>query len=194
MSYYICGLANYSQPERFYHNLQHVADCIRLIERDFGQRLDIIYYDELIFAALYHDCIYVPGAANNEAASADLASRHLSNSHANFWMVRKIIMATQHLGKPLETIEERIMADVDLAGLGADVEQYKANSQLIELEHRFGGRFTQAAFREGRLRWLEMMLARPRLYYTDLYFEKHEQQARRNMAAELADLHGETKE
>src|SRR5262245_25290518 len=66
--------AAYATPGRAYHTIAHVREVLRRCE-------DVAalggpgwqHPDEVLLAALFHDAVYVPGAKDNEARSAELA-------------------------------------------------------------------------------------------------------------------------
>ncbi len=180
----IQALGGYLGPGRHYHNIGHVADCLRQLgEMDRVYGSEIRYREELIVAVIYHDCVYDPLAKNNEGLSADAAVAAYPNLDGE--MLRSIVMATLHSGGPLKSIEEKIMADVDLAGLTVEFGEFQENTAKIRKEYSM---VEDEAFRQGRCAFLEGMLKRPRIYYTDLYFERYEVKARENLRRSLEVL------
>src|SRR5215218_2826870 len=64
-------VAEYSRPQRHYHNLRHVADCLRELE-PVQQACE--QPGAVRAALLFHDVVYDPTRSDNEersAASAD---------------------------------------------------------------------------------------------------------------------------
>lgn len=171
------ALSGYLGADRHYHAMEHVADCLRQLagmNAVYGRQ--IRFREELIVAVIYHDCVYDPLAKNNESLSAEAAVAAYLNLNAE--VLRRIVMATLHSGGPLGSIEEMIMADVDLAGLAIEFAAFQENTAKIRKEYSM---VSDEAFRQGRCAFLEGMLKRPRLYYTDLYFGRYEAAARENL-------------
>lgn len=52
-----------------YHNIDHIIDLLEQLDRIKLTRME---YNILCSAICYHDCIYIPGAEENEADSADV--------------------------------------------------------------------------------------------------------------------------
>jgi predicted metal-dependent HD superfamily phosphohydrolase len=177
-------LSNYFNPDRHYHNMSHVADLLMLLPEMVAEYRDQIkHMDELVQAVIWHDETYVPGAQHNEAISARQAVR--ANPHLNGEVIRNIVMATRHTGEPLATIEEQIMVDIDLHGLALDFETFTANTDAIRLEY---GAVSDEDWKAGRGAFYRAMLARPRIYYTDLYHSRLEKRARVNLQMGLEVL------
>lgn len=173
---------------RPYHNLEHIGDCLKRLPElmdaamwrlDSGDR---IYREELIVATIYHDCVYNPRRSDNEEESADVAVA--GHPYLDTSIIRRAVMATKHTGEPLQLIEQRILVDVDLAGLAADYGTFDKATMAIRKEY---AHVDDRTFWAGRIAFLEKMLARERIYYTALYFERYEEAARRNLARSVMD-------
>lgn len=70
-------LTNYSEPHRFYHNLDHISSMCEEANRRG------VLTDELLLSIFFHDIIYDPKATDNEEKSAELyrdTSGHSFNS------------------------------------------------------------------------------------------------------------------
>src|SRR5689334_21941080 len=65
----------YSDPERAYHTLHHIAQLLQTAET-FKARLHD--YEAVFLAIWFHDAVYNPLANDNEIESATLAKTHLS--------------------------------------------------------------------------------------------------------------------
>jgi predicted metal-dependent HD superfamily phosphohydrolase len=177
-------LSNYFNPDRHYHDIVHIADLLRhLDDMVKWYRDQITHLEELIQAVIWHDETYVPGATQNEAISARQAVR--ANPHLNGDVLKAIIMATRHTGEPLATIEEQIMADIDLQSLAIDFEEFATNTDNIRTEY---ASVSDEDWKAGRTAFYQSMLDRPRIYYTDLYFQMYEKQARANLKMGITAL------
>ena len=72
-------VSRYSQPERHYHNLRHIAEC--LAEFDTARHL-ARQPVAVELAIWFHDTIYEPQAADNEERSAELAKQRVAEAGA----------------------------------------------------------------------------------------------------------------
>lgn len=165
----------HSEPHRRYHNLAHVRDVLALVD------------GKAAFAATwFHDAVYDPAAADNEEASAKLATvalRELRFPMPTIDLVARMIRATaihDRSGLPRQAL---LFLDADLAILGSDDERYRAYAKAIRDEHVA---MSDTAFRRGRRTMLTRMLSRPRIYFTDALFDRFETLARKNLDWELS--------
>jgi predicted metal-dependent HD superfamily phosphohydrolase len=110
---YFTALAQaYGEPNRTYHNLSHIAHVLYELE---AAGVDNPAAE---WAAWYHDAIYRPGAANNEAKSAALAQRVLIELGApapTRDQVARLILATRAHGPYPPSAAARSRPDPDRA-------------------------------------------------------------------------------
>src|SRR3989338_714492 len=178
----------YSVPSRYYHGLPHIVCGVRILHD-----LPFLAVDTqvAILAYIYHDIVCVPGAKENEERSAEWAARDLFALEVSLHLadkVRSTIMATKHTGG-LKAQDDKIVADVDIVGLGAPWDEYPLNGNLIRREYLEHG-YTLGALNAGRKKFLESMLARLRIYYLNYFYHKYEDRARENLARDLKELEG----
>jgi predicted metal-dependent HD superfamily phosphohydrolase len=172
----------YTQPDRHYHNLNHIYHLLTTIERFDGLVQDSI---ALSLAAWFHDYVYDPRAADNEAQSAKTAGDLLTNIGGSSKLidrVQQLILATQGHQIDAEDRDRCIFLDADLAILGTDPVAYQVYARSIRREYDW---VSDAAYQTGRIRVLENFLQRNRLYYTELLFDELESIARANMRQEI---------
>jgi len=103
----------WKQPWRHYHTLEnHLLPMIEKIQSQQSSVPDQFRIPVLLFAALYHDIVYVPGRTDNEQASANIAREALSSNwyrpefELRYGMdfpsvVYEVIMSTKYEGKIL---------------------------------------------------------------------------------------------
>src|SRR6266850_1795575 len=66
--------AAYAEPQRVYHNQQHIAECLA----QFDAVRHLARQPEAVEVAIwFHDAVYDPKGADNEEQSANLAKRCL---------------------------------------------------------------------------------------------------------------------
>lgn len=177
----------YTQPHRYYHNLNHINLCLWLLEKltiDVQLPKDIKQSIEL--SIWFHDAIYNPYSLENEKNSAELLRSSINTDHTNqIYDAYHAILATashtkdQNLNK--DDIVTMYMLDIDLAGLADDESSYKKSSDNIRKEYSF---LSDEEFYKNRIKFLRNMLQRSKIYYTK-YFQSYENNARINMQNEI---------
>lgn len=172
----------YNQPARFYHNLDHIAFCLRELHAVDPQRQQ----PALELAIWFHDAVYVPGSPTNESDSARLVSDALAPhlSPGVLAAVQRLIRATTHL-EPGTDDEERLIQDIDLAGLAKPLPLFRADSDAIRREY---AHVPDAAFLAGRRAFLENLLERPAIYGTARFRDRCEAAARENLLQTVAEF------
>jgi predicted metal-dependent HD superfamily phosphohydrolase len=181
--------AVYSGPERYYHNLEHLAEMFRVADR-LAPEIDDPAAVEL--AIWFHDAIYDPRSKDNEAHSARLAAEQLAGLSVPAPVIEKVtrlVRATAHLAsaEPPADRDTAALLDADLAILGAPAARYRRYATDIRREYGF---VPDTEYQAGRAAVLKTFLARPRLFRHRLTFAEFEEQARDNMTAELRELGG----
>jgi predicted metal-dependent HD superfamily phosphohydrolase len=170
----------YSERQRAYHNLQHIADCFDRLDELAGAGPTAA----IGLALFFHDVIYDPYAKDNEARSADWAEDVLSGAGATRETretVTALILATRHDQAPVGH-EAQIIVDIDLSILGADPARFDAYERQIREEY---AGVPEPAFRLGRAAVLRKFLDRPSIFSTANFRERYESRARENLAKSL---------
>lgn len=176
--------ACYREPHRAYHTLRHVEECFAALApaASLAERLP-----EVELAIWFHDAVCDPRAADNEAASARWAEHALREGGVAADAAERVaalVLVTRHHVVP-EGRDARLLADVDLAILGAEPARYAEYEHQVRREYDW---VPDPAFAEGRARILRAFLARPRIYGTDRFAGQLEARARANLARSLAAL------
>jgi predicted metal-dependent HD superfamily phosphohydrolase len=168
----------YGEPVRHYHTLRHVRRCLRY----FDLARHVIPRPDRVELALWcHDVIYVPGAADNEARSAEWFRRWADDRIALCEPVCEMILATRHICAP-EELDARFACDIDLATLGAPRRQFRENGVRLRAERPD---LDDRAYDQHERMLLGRLLARPRIYLTDYFHAQCEARARRNLSWRL---------
>lgn len=180
---YACIAALYAHPPRSYHNLNHIESMLAEFE---GVRVSCESAVLVELAIWFHDCVYVPTASDNEARSADVADLLLRStiSEAERDVLRSLILATRHDGCA-STPDQRLLADLDLAILGAEAGAYDAYTRAIRQEY---AGIDAERYAEGRADVIRGFLGRTAIYVTPQFVDKFEIAARDNLRRELASL------
>jgi predicted metal-dependent HD superfamily phosphohydrolase len=179
-------LAKYQEPGRYYHTLQHLAECLQLFDEaaPLAQRPG-----EVVIALWFHDAVYDTRRSDNEAASGDWAEqvvRAASGPAETAGRIRDLILATRHAELPPPG-DSALMVDIDLAILGAPEARFEEYETQIHREYEW---VPEPVFRPTRARILQQFLERERIYSTAPFAARFEARARSNLLRALARLTG----
>ena len=167
-------------PDRRFHNLDHIRECLRQLDRVATLVAD---RDALELALWFHDAEYTPGDPSNERRSALLFVALGAGAPA---LLRRrvvgLVLATRHR-KPARTHDRRYIEDIDLIGFGAPWDKFMYNGDLLRDE------FAMQSDREyytGQVAFLTMLESRPVFFLTDYFRTRYEAQAKDNIRRLLA--------
>lgn len=179
-------LARYDEPHRAYHTIEHLREAWAALERLLraeavtGERARTVR-----LALWFHDAIYDPRAADNEAASAALARRVLAAAGEPAGVVddvARLVEATaEHRAAP-DDAAAGCLLDADLWILSAPPDRYDRYVTQVRAEY---AHVPDSDFAAGRGAILRDLLDRPRLYVTNAALP-WEPAARANLTRELA--------
>ncbi|MBS0449820.1 MAG: CYTH domain-containing protein [Proteobacteria bacterium] len=178
--------ARHREPGRHYHGIAHVEALLRWLD----QSRDLASDARAIEAAIwFHDAVYDPRSASNEADSAQLARSELAAlqwpTHA-VEKVQALVLATAgHASDGIADEDTRLFLDLDLSILGQPAPVYASYSAAIRAEY---AHIEEAAYIAGRRRVLESFLSRPSIYQTTRWRNAWEAQAQANIRHELQSL------
>lgn len=177
-------LAAWSEPQRRYHTLQHLEECLWLFEAHAGLADQP---GEVALALWFHDAVYEVRAADNEARSAHWAATALAEAGVPAECcarVHELVMATRHDVAPASP-DQALLVDIDLSILGAAPERFDEYEVQVRQEYAW---VPGPLFRRKRREILAGFLARPAIYSTRALHEALEAQARSNLQRALARL------
>ena len=179
----------YRTPPRAYHAWAHVEDVeqwFQWVDAKRGWKQP----REVFLAVLLHDAIYEPGAKDNEARSADLAlamiAQHLKGQGVDAPRVAELIRLTAKHGSltPQDVdLDAAHFLDCDMAILGSAPEVFDAYGAAIRQEY---AAVPDDLYAAGRRRFLEKVLAAPRIFLSDLFHARLDAAARANLRRALA--------
>jgi predicted metal-dependent HD superfamily phosphohydrolase len=174
----------YGSRGRFYHTVSHLESLFRLLK---DVKSNINEWDALMFALFYHDLIYNVRRSDNEVRSAQVAVNRMRAIDVPAVITEKcqrIIHATQ--GHEPSTDEDvNFFTDADLAILGQDTERYALYCRQVRKEYRL---YPDFLYKPGRRKVVQHFLNRRQIYKTQHFSQLFENQARYNLASELATL------
>ncbi|WP_412559442.1 hypothetical protein [Winogradskyella sp. MIT101101] len=174
---------HYSNTSRYYHNLAHIQNMLNQAE-DFKSHVED--YDVLVFAIWYHDIIYKSTKNDNEVKSALFAKKALKSldfDEKKLKNIEDLIISTKKHQIILdENDDNAYLLDFDLSILGSDWKTYQNYTQQIRKEYKI---YPEFMYKPGRKKVLQHFLERETLYFTEVYQDKFETQARENIIKEL---------
>ncbi len=191
-------LARYAEPHRRYHDVRHLRDVLAIVDELETEAADPV---AVRLAAWFHDAVYVvehnahepaahesAAAVSNEEASARLAETVLGALGLDPARIReaaRLVRLTQsHHPEPADR-DAAVLCDADLAILGAAPERYLRYTHEVRAEY---AAVPEDAFRRGRAEILRSLLNAPTLFHTTVARARYEEQARANLATEIATL------
>lgn len=167
----------WAEPQRHYHSLQHLAECIAWFERekDAAERPA-----EIALALWFHDAIYDVHAHDNEERSADWARDALIAAGVSVdaaARIHSLILATRHDAVP-EGHDAKLLVDIDLSVLGAQTDRFDEYERQIRAEY---AHVPPEVFEPRRRNILRHFFDRDPLYTTPGMHAACEAQAKRNL-------------
>ena len=193
----------YAESHRRYHDLRHVDAVLGNVDRiaRHSPELPPSAVEAARLAALWHDAVYVVGAADNEERSAELAAAQMTGAGAKDDLaseVARLVRLTAHHDPaaagagPAEGAASReevvaldpagaLLCDADLAILGAPPTEYARYRADVRAEW---SHLDDAAFDAGRGLVVAGLLKRPWLFVTSFALQAWEAQARHNLSTD----------
>lgn len=182
--------ARYAEGHRAYHTEAHIRAMLAGLA-ELGPA--VAHPAAVELAIWYHDAVYDPAAADNEAGSEALLRAEMAGladeallSHAGL-MIR--LSAAHALAPDVPDAWREdcaLFLDLDMAVLGAAPALYAGYERGIAAE--YVPVHGEAVYRQGRAAFLRATLARPRVFLTERFHAALDARARANMAAALARL------
>jgi predicted metal-dependent HD superfamily phosphohydrolase len=177
----------YSEPHRSYHTLTHLSSMFDDLDGlNLNQRLSSTHC--VYFATWFHDIIYMPGSSTNEKDSATFAESALKSLSVPLEIIELIttmINCTAQHENPSQSEFTQLFLDADMAILGVSNESYLLYTESIKFEFKL---VPSSLYRDGRKKFLENTLNMNRIFHTDYFYTRYEQQARVNLKQELSLL------
>ncbi len=180
-------LSRWSEPQRRYHTVAHLAAVLDRID-ELAEHADDLPVVQL--AAWFHDAVYRPDRSENEERSAALAERALPElgvGAARTAEVARLVRLTVTHDPAPDDPDGEVLCDADLAVLAGSPDAYAAYAASVRDEYAF---VPDTDFAAGRSAVLRQLLALPRLFRTPQGYDRWEHLARRNLATELDLLSG----
>lgn len=192
-------VARYEEPQRFYHNVDHLDDCLYGLShlRSFLSLEELSHHDVMLAGIMiwFHDAVYEIGPdvehGDNEKASAKLflksdAPKNLSLVEQNE-IAKGILLSSQHtVYCPNELTEaQKIFLDLDLHSMGRSYDTFIRNGENIRKEYAW---VPEDTFTVNRAKFFDKLLARPYIYYNHVMRGLYETNTRNNINKWLKEV------
>ena len=176
----------YAQPWRHFHTWDHIERVQRAAQW-YYQRLQGTGTPPAVTRAIFwHDAVYLPGAADNEEKSVELYKSEEAikmSRHAEVWVAQTIRATKEHIrgfmGMHGMYCPRNVMLSCDLVSLAAPWDVFCTDEENILKEYRYA--YEDAKCKQGRLAFLEGMLAHPYIYPHPDFELSHGPRARANL-------------
>ena len=182
-------VARHHEAHRHYHDVRHVRWVVRHVRHLAEGRDDLEDLGSVAAAAFFHDVIYEPTAAENEAASAVLAASALSELGWPDERIARVVTmiegTTHHRVDPTIVVDTAVLYAADLGVLAADP---AGSSDYVRNVRREYHHVSDADWVTGRSAVLRSFLDRSAIYAPVLGLDEWELRARANLVAELGAL------
>lgn len=173
-------VAAYADPPRAYHTFAHVVDVLEHWH-DVQRRLGWQHPGETFLAVLFHDAIYQAGRSDNEERSALLAISQVPQQGVDLELVTRLIRLTAQHGRLTPALvdpEAALFLDCDMAILGAAPATFGRYEEDIGREY---AHLPAAVYAAGRRKFLQTLLAAPRIFLSEDFHRRLEERARANL-------------
>lgn len=174
----------YSAGDRYYHNLAHIQDCLAI----FDETQSLATQPAAVELAIwFHDAVYNPKRSDNEEKSAAWAKSAIAQSGLSIDFaeyVSCLILATRHHATA-QNQDTQLLLDIDLSILGQQPEIYWLYEENIRKEYSW---VPEPLFKQKRIEVLHSFLERSRIYHLDVYRDRFEEQARKNLEQAITRL------
>ena len=175
---------NYSNKKRHYHTLSHLDNLLKQL---LEVKAKIESWETVLFTLFYHDIIYNTLKSDNEEKSAVLAEKRMKQINVPTEIIEncksQILATKKH--EDSSDIDTNFFIDADLSILGQDADTYKLYFQNVRLEYSI---YPDILYKPGRKKVLKHFIEMDRIYKTEYFYTKFENQAKQNLQNELEYL------
>jgi predicted metal-dependent HD superfamily phosphohydrolase len=175
----------YQEENRHYHNLSHIQQLVSL-QQTYADR--IRDNEVVLFAIFFHDVVYHARHSNNEEKSAAAAVTHLRKIGFPADRINEVhdfIIATKTHQHSYKHPDLDYFLDFDLQILGTSPEAYQQYTRQIRQEYSI---YPDQLYKPGRKKAMQHFLEMPAIFRTPVFRELYEENARRNIQAEIDTL------
>lgn len=172
---------NYSDINRHYHTLQHLENLLQQLTTIQNH---IQNWNTVLFTLYYHDLVYHSTQADNEEKSGELVEKRMKQASVPIELIKHCknqILATKSHNKSTDS-DTNYFTDADLSILGQPWEAYSQYYKNVRKEYSV---YTDAVYNAGRKKVLQHFLLMDRIFKTDYFYDKFENNARQNIQNEI---------
>jgi len=172
---------NYCDIQRHYHTLQHLEHLLQQLTTVKNQ---IQNWNTVLFTLYYHDIVYNATQFDNEEKSAEFAEKNMKQILVPTEIIelcKNQILATKSHNNSQDS-DTNYFTDADLSILGQPWEAYSLYCKNVRKEYSV---YTDLIYNAGRKKVLQHFLLMDRIFKTDFFYEKFEDQARQNIQNEI---------
>ncbi|SFO24362.1 Predicted metal-dependent phosphohydrolase, HD superfamily [Paenimyroides ummariense] len=172
---------NYSDTNRHYHTLQHLENLLQQLTTIQNH---IQNWNTVLFTLYYHDLVYHSTQADNEEKSAELAEKRMKQALVPKELIehcKNQILATKSHNKSTDN-DTNYFTDADLSILGQPWEAYSQYYKNVRKEYSV---YTDVVYNAGRKKVLQHFLLMDRIFKTDYFYDRFENNARQNIQNEI---------
>jgi predicted metal-dependent HD superfamily phosphohydrolase len=176
----------YTDRKRHYHTLPHIIEMHSMLTE---VKSEILEWDAIILAICWHDIIYNPLRNDNEERSVNFVEVWLKKLEVAEPLITSVcnhIIATK-THELNENNDTNYFLDADIAVLGKPEAEYQAYAAAIRKEFTM---FPDMIYIPARTKVLRHFLDLPAIYKTPRFKNAYEEQARKNLEAEIKSLGG----
>ena len=168
----------YTEPQRHYHTVQHIVECLALFDQIKDELDDTVAVQVAIW---FHDAVYDPKASDNELQSAELMQKYCSHflDQAQLEKIYMWILATQQHQATADPDLNTVL-DIDLAILGRDSTRFAEYQQQIQQEYAW---VKPEIYQLKRAAVLQHFYNMQPLYQTEYFQHNLEHRAKENLKA-----------
>jgi predicted metal-dependent HD superfamily phosphohydrolase len=175
---------NYTDKKRYYHTLDHLKNLLIQINEVKTQIED---WNTILFTLYYHDIIYKAVKSDNEEKSVVFANNKMQQIDIPNQIIenckQQIIATKTHFESP--NADTNYFLDADLSILGQNWDLYSEYYKNVRKEYAI---YPDLIYTPGRKKVLNHFLKMERIFKTDYFYSKFEEQAKHNLQKELETI------
>ncbi|OMH39739.1 hypothetical protein [Motiliproteus sp. MSK22-1] len=166
----------YAEPIRNYHNSDHIELCLEWFDRYRDLTVDP---DAIELAIWFHDACYGPEPIGHENRSAGLFRKLSADgiSKDRQDKICQLIMDTTHQ-QPPSNDDASLLVDIDLASFARPWHPYLKDTARCRAER---SHLDEGELCRCQIDFLQSLMSRPYIYYSQAFRLYHEDQARQNI-------------
>ncbi|AXH72890.1 MAG: phosphopantetheine adenylyltransferase [Caudoviricetes sp.] len=186
----------YTQPNRYYHNLEHIYNMLVIYEKYFSS--NIFQNNEVVWAILLHDIVYKKQANSFLSFSPKLSDEENSAMNVDIFvddshclvLIKNLILATD-FQKTTQDYLENVIKYVDMYILCSPPDIYDEYAKNIRKEYQ---EYSDIDYKVGRLAVLNTILDKitnGQVFNIGKHYKLHTEQATINISREIERLENE---